>query len=84
LETVWEIIKSVLAFMLRVVIINFFGVSTRWLFFKAIGRPRTWDYLAGKGIDDSFNYSGQLLFNYLVGFSSLSATCIGIAFLVFG
>lgn len=83
MDTVWELVKTVLAMILRALLIHFFGVGTRWLFFKAIGRPRAWDYLAGTGIDDSFNYSGQIMFNYIVGIFSLSTTCVGIAYLVY-
>jgi hypothetical protein len=40
METVWELIKSALALILRALLIHFFGVGTRWLFFKAADRPK--------------------------------------------
>lgn len=56
-------------------IIRFFGLYSRYIFFRLIGKEKTLEYLSGenkKGIDNS----SQDFLNALVGLVSLSAFVI--------
>lgn len=68
---------------LRGLIVDFLGRYTRYYFFKAIGKPKTMDYLtAGKSKDHYFIIS-QHMSNVIIGLLVTCGLFFGIAYLGF-
>ncbi len=58
--------------IVRGFIIRFFGINTRYLFFKLIGKNIDKESLSGDKTNDNYNNLSQGLINFLVGIISFS------------
>jgi len=63
------------------IVANFFGLYTRYFFFKLIGRKKTIKYLSGE-IKDEQTSASQKFFNVITGMASFSLLVIGIVYLL--
>ncbi len=68
----------------RGLIVNFLGVSTRYYFFKLIGKPKSIKYLSGEIIKkDSTDLVQQPIFNIVIGLIVFCVISFSIAYMVF-
>lgn len=68
---------------LRRLFLNFFGKHARFLFFKAIGKPKTMAYLTAETSKDDYFFISQHMSNTLVGLLVIIGLSFGIAYIGF-
>ena len=68
---------------LRGLIVDFLGRYTRFLFFKAIGKPKTMEYLTASKSKDNYFLVSQHMSNVIVGLLVFCGLSFGIAYLGF-
>ena len=66
----------------RWLIIRIFGISSRYVFFKVIGNPKTIKQLSGEDGKKKNNFS-QDFYNAIIGLIFFCLFSIGIAYIVF-
>ncbi len=69
--------------IVRGFIIRFFGINTRYLFFKLIGKSIDKESLSGDKANDNYNNFSQGLINFVVGIVSFSFISFIIVYLMY-
>ena len=78
------IIEFFIEIIFRGLIVHFFGLYSRYYFFKLIGKTKPIEYLYGeKQIYDSTDKIQQPFFNTVIGLLVFSVLCVSVAYIVF-
>lgn len=62
----YQLLLSIIEFIIQILFIEIVGVYSRYVFFRFIGKTRTIDYLLGKNLSEK-DSDKQNLYNALVG-----------------
>ncbi len=72
-----------LELIFRGLIVDFLGRYTRFFFFKAIGKPKTMEYLTAEKTKDNHKVISQHISNVIIGLLVACGLFFGIAYLGF-
>jgi len=73
----------IIEIIFRGLIINCFGLYTRFYFFKLTGTPKSKKYLSGDNKSDMFNNVSQHVLNIIIGFIVFAIVSYLIVYLIY-